>query len=100
MTKGIDASRTSDCENAMDVTGKDQLGDCVDFNFSPSSARGIVSSNGSADGWRGEWIRVVLSDHANLECPRENWIEADNSDSLEFNCAGEYYSKIRIGFVQ
>ena len=113
MTKGIDASRTSDCENAMDVTGKDQLGDCADFNFSSSSASGIVRSNGSNDGWRGEWIRVVLSDHAYLECPIGNWIDGDNdanpsdpsiTSSLMFNCTyvtGEYlnhyfYCQVKI----
>ena len=99
MTKGIDASRTSDCENAMDVTGKDQLGDCADFNFSSSLARGIVHANGSDDGWRGEWIRVVLSDHTYLECPIGEWIDGDNNLSsdlesyLMFNCTyvtGEY----------
>ena len=81
------------------------IGSCKDFDFGSDS---MVTANVTIsrqfanhwNGWRGEWIKVVLDSKSFLECPIDGWIDGDDPSKPTFqtsNCT--YKSKYSMGCV-
>ena len=82
------------------------IGSCKDFDFRSDS---MITSNVTisrqenathSNGWRGEWIKVVLDSLSFLECPIDGWIDGDDPSKPTFqtsNCT--YKSKYSMGCV-
>ena len=89
-----------------DIFGNAMIGSCKDFDFRSDS---MVTSNVTisrqenathSNGWRGEWIKVVLDSLSFLECPIDGWIDGDDPSKPIFqtsNCT--YKSKYSMGCV-
>ena len=88
-----------------DIFEKTTIGACKDFDFgSKSMITGIVRISkqfgNQFNGWRGEWIKVVLDSLSFLECPIDGWIDGDDPSKPTFqtsNCT--YKSKYSMGCV-
>ena len=68
-----------------------ELGDCGHFKFIPDSMQGNVTylSSSATDGWKGEWLKLVLDENNSIKCLINQKIDTDDDNepsSLEFNC--------------
>ena len=76
-----------DC-NTPDILGSSQLGDCKDFEFGFES---IITGNvtvSNIDEFRGEWVKVLLTDGTFLYCTIDGWLDNDSNfpKHQEFSC--------------
>ena len=89
-----------------DVFGNAMIGSCKNFDFGSDS---LVTANVTIsrqfanhwNGWRGEWIKVVLDSTSFLECHFDGWIDGDGDPKKPkfrtSNCS--YQSKCNMGYV-
>ena len=88
-----------DCK-IPDVFGSNMIGACKDFDFeSESMVTGNVTyyTLDGADGWNGEWVKLILYDDASLLCPIYGWIAGHSSLPVyqDFSCSYRKYDNIR-----
>ena len=92
---GVSSGAAVDC-NTPDIFGSSHIGDCKDFEFGSES---IITGNVTMldnDGFRGEWVKVSLSDGSFLQCTIDGWIDGDNDipnesnvpKTRDFSCSG------------
>ena len=87
-----DEIKLSDSCTTPDVFGSSKTGDCKDFDFeSESTVTGNVTyfTMDGADGWDGEWVKLILYDGASLLCPINGWIAGHSGHSIyqDFSCS-------------
>ena len=75
-----------------DVFGSSKTGACKDFDFeSESMVTGNVTyfTLNGADGWDGEWVKLIFHDGASLLCPIYGWIAGHSGHSIyqDFSCS-------------
>ena len=85
---------TFNCGDA-DVIKNTELGNCVQFIFAYESLHGNVTYKdlyyNPDDGWRGEWIRLVINGTIQKECSILTYIDGNHPDyfsSTNFVCPG------------
>ena len=87
-----DEIQISDGCTTPDVFGSSKTGSCKDFDFeSESMVTGNVTyfTMDGADGWDGEWVKLILYDGASLLCPIYGWIAGHSGHSIyqDFSCS-------------
>ena len=95
-----DEIKLSDNCTSLEVFGSSKTGACKDFEFeSESMVTGNVTyySLGGADGWHGEWVKLISYDGASLLCPINGWIAGHSSLPIyqDFNCSYRKYDNIK-----
>ena len=80
----------ANCSIIDNFYGFDKLGDCANFEFNNESITGNVTLSGN-DGWRGEWIRLVINGTIQKECSILTYLDGNHPDyfsSTNFVCPG------------
>ena len=95
-----DEIKLSDNCTIPDVFGSSKTGACKDFDFeSESMVTGNVTyfTLDGADGWDGEWVKLISYDGASLLCPIYGWIAGHSGHSTyqDFSCSYGKYDSIR-----
>ena len=67
----------------MDVSYGNMINGCEEIVLSEGPALLIVTHNG-IDGWKGDWIRIVLDGGAYLQCPMGFML--DDFESANLSC--------------
>ena len=87
-----DEIKLSDNCTIPDVFGSSRTGACKDFDF---ESEAMVTGNvtyftlNGADGWDGEWVKLISYDGASLLCPIYGWIAGHSGHSIyqDFSCS-------------
>ena len=92
-----DEIKLSDNCTTLDVFGSSKTGACKDFDFwSESMVTGNVTyyTLDGADGWNGEWVKLISYNGASLLCPIYGWIAGHSSFPIyqDFNCTLQMFT--------
>ena len=93
-----DEIQISDGCTTPDVFGSSKTGACKGFDFdSESMVTGNVTyyTLDGANGWKGEWIKLIFFDGVSLLCPINGWVSSQ-SRYQDFSCSYRKYDNIRL----
>ena len=58
----------------------------------------MTYASGTTDGWKGDWIIIILDRGTHLQCLIDDWIDGDNLEIFttrrDFICNGKVYKDL------